>query len=143
MSQTSLELTRVIKAQRQRVFDAWTQSELIKQWWGPGTTTCPDATIDLQVGGIIEIANQVSPDNVVWIKGQFEEITRPSKLVYSWLMGTSMQKPTRVTVLFNEHPLGTELVLIHERFENAEVRDHHLKGWGGCVDGLVALLEHA
>lgn len=140
MTDISLNVTRIIKATRERVFTAWTDPKMITQWWGPGSTTCPEATVDLRVGGAIQIANKIEDGSIVWIKGEFEEIDRPARLIYSWFMGTGMEQATRVTVQFNDHAEGTELVLTHTRFANDQIRDAHLMGWGGCIDGLEALL---
>jgi len=30
---------------------AWSESDLVKQWWGPDGFTCPMADVDLRVGG--------------------------------------------------------------------------------------------
>jgi len=140
---TSLTLTRIIKSSRERVFDAWTNPDLLMKWWGPGTTTCPEASIDLRVGGVIRIANRIEDGRIIWIDGEFEQVEPPSRLIYSWTMGTEMVEASRVTVDFRNHPAGTELVLTHERFANESVRDAHLKGWQGCLDGLQELVEEA
>lgn len=140
MSNISLNLRRVIKAGQEKVFDAWTDPAQLVQWWGPATTTCPEAEVDLRVGGVIRIANKIDDGSIVWINGVFEEVTRPSRLIYSWLMGDSMPAPTRVTVEFKPHPEGTELTLTHDNFATQEVCDHHERGWHGCIDGLEALL---
>jgi len=141
LSDISLKLTRIIRAGRNRVFEAWTTSEMITQWWRPGENICTEAFVDLRIGGEIRIANAGVDGRTVWITGKFEKIEHPTLLIYSWLMGTSIQNPTRVTVQFNEHPDGTELVLTHERFASQEMCDQHLKGWTGCLDGLTAFLK--
>jgi hypothetical protein len=30
---------------------AWSESDLVKQWWGPNGFSCPMADVDLSVGG--------------------------------------------------------------------------------------------
>ena len=61
MRPTELRLTRLIKAGRDRVFAAWTDPAILKQWWGPGPITCPEAHIDLREGGTYRI--EVVPGN--------------------------------------------------------------------------------
>jgi uncharacterized protein YndB with AHSA1/START domain len=136
----SLTLTRVIRSKRERVFDAWTNPDQLRQWWGPGSTTCPEASIDLRVGGMIRIANKLEDGRIVWINGEFEHVDPPTRLIYSWIMGTEMLDASRVTVDFKNHPDGTEIELTHERFANEGVRDAHLQGWHGCLDALQDLL---
>jgi uncharacterized protein YndB with AHSA1/START domain len=134
-----LRTTKLVKASRERVFAAWTKPELLKQWWGPGPVTCPEAHIDLWVGGSYRIAN-LQPDGIiVWISGTFEQISPPEKLVYDWNVSAIGGEATRVTVLFNEHTIGTEVVLIHERLPEGPVKDMHLDGWQKCLDKLEML----
>jgi uncharacterized protein YndB with AHSA1/START domain len=140
LTNTSLTVTRIIRSKRERVFDAWTKPDLILKWWGPGTTICPEASVDLRVGGAIRIANKIDDGRIVWISGEFEYVEPPSRLIYSWIMGTEMEDPSRVTVDFNNHPDGTELVLTHERIASENVRKSHLQGWNGCLDGLQDFL---
>ena len=140
MLSTSLSLSRVIRAPREAVFAAWTDPELLKQWWGPGPTTCPEAHVDLRVGGTYRLANLETDGSVVWISGQFEHIRAPEELVYTWKIGSGPGEPTLVRVAFLEHREGTELRLTHERFTSEASRDMHLSGWGGCIDKLAALL---
>lgn len=140
MSNSSLTVTRVIRSKRERVFDAWTNPDLLLKWWGPGTTICAEASIDLRIGGAIRIANKIEDGRIIWINGIFEHIEPPSRLIYSWAMGTDMVDPSRVTVDFKNHPEGTELVLTHERIASEGVRDAHLQGWHGCLDGLQEFL---
>lgn len=135
MTTTELTTTRVIKAPRERVFAAWTTPELLTKWWGPGAVTCPEAHVDLRPGGEYRIANLETDGKIIWISGTFEEVEAPEKLIYNWHL-TSLDISTLVTVLFNIHPEGTELHLTHQRFPNTHIRDMHLMGWGGCLDGL-------
>ncbi len=137
----SLSTTRIVKAPRARVFAAWTTPELLKKWWGPGHVSCPEAYVDLRVGGEYRIANLEADGSITWISGFFESIRAPEQLIYSWSVSRLPGKPTLVTVNFREHPLGTELVLKHERFDRDALRNMHLQGWGGCLDKLEALLS--
>lgn len=48
----SLSVSRTINAPRERVFAAWTQPELLHQWWGAHESfSAPIAEVDLRVGG--------------------------------------------------------------------------------------------
>ena len=140
MNPTALALTRIIKAPRPAVFAAWTTPETLKKWWGPGPVTCPEAHIDLREGGEYRIANQEADGSITWISGRFERVRVPEQLVYTWNVSFAPGAPTLVTLDFNEHPEGTELVLKHERFSDAAIRDMHLAGWDGCIDKLELLL---
>ena len=47
----NLVFTRVFDAPVEQVWRAWTESEGVKQWWGPDRFTCPSARMDVRVGG--------------------------------------------------------------------------------------------
>jgi uncharacterized protein YndB with AHSA1/START domain len=140
MQPTELHLRRVIRAPREDVFAAWTEPELLKQWWGPGPVTCPEAEVDLREGGGYRIANREPDGNIIWISGTFRTVRAPEELVYTWRLEDAAGEPTLVRVSFLPHDEGTELVLTHERFAVEAVRDMHLQGWNGCIDKLAAML---
>jgi uncharacterized protein YndB with AHSA1/START domain len=140
MQQTTLEMSRIIRASREEVFSAWTDPEKLKLWWGPGPVSCPEAHVELREGGAYRIANLDPDGSVVWISGRFERVRAPEELVYTWKIGSRPEETTLVRVTFLEHAEGTELRLAHERFATEAVRDMHLQGWGGCLDKLQALL---
>ena len=53
----SLKVTKTIKASRERVFAAWTQPEMLHQWWGAHESfSAPIAEVDLKVGGKTDLA---------------------------------------------------------------------------------------
>ena len=140
MQATMLNLSRVIRAPREKVFAAWTQPELLRQWWGPGPVTCPQAEVDLREGGAWRLANLQPDGSIVWISGAFQLVRAPEELVYTWSLSEMPGEPTLVRVEFRRHAEGTELVLTHERFAIDAVRDMHLQGWGACIDKLAAML---
>jgi len=140
MQPTELTLQRVIRAPREEVFAAWTDPEILKEWWGPGPISCPEAHIDLREGGDYRLANLETNGSITWISGKFERVRRPEELVYTWNVSIVPDEPTLVRVLFLPHPEGTEIVLKHERFAVEAVRDMHVQGWNGCVDKLETLL---
>ena len=140
MQPTELSLTRVIRAPREKVFAAWTDPETLKQWWGPGPVTCPEAHVDLREGGAYRLANLQPDGSITWISGRFQRVREPEELVYTWTVSILPGEPTLVRVRFLPHPDGTEMTLVHERFAVEAVRDMHLEGWGGCLDKLEKLL---
>jgi uncharacterized protein YndB with AHSA1/START domain len=130
-----------MRASPERVFEAWTRPEFLRQWWGPANVTCPEAEVDLRVGGRYRIANQFPDGKVLWIEGEFEVVQPPNKLIYSWLIGENPSHE-RVTVTFEPREAGaTEVVIVHERITDAAARDRHEHGWLGCLDGLGELLS--
>lgn len=136
-----LVVRRTIRADPERVFDAWTRPEHLKKWWGPKSVECIDAQVDLRVGGTYRIANQFPDGKVLWINGEFEAIDRPHRLVYTWRIGSEEGAAERVTVTFQAQGQATEVMVVHECIPTVAKRDTHERGWLGCLDGLVEYLE--
>ena len=134
----ALVVTRTIRASAERLFAAWTTPAQLEQWWGPKDVRCSCAEVDLRVGGRYRIANDLPDGNTVWIEGEFETITPPHKLVYTWRLAGGDAE--RVTVQFNARDEATEVIVVHERIANIAAREEHERGWIGCLDGLADLL---
>jgi uncharacterized protein YndB with AHSA1/START domain len=141
----ALVVRRVIRASAERVFDAWTQPELLRQWWGPKPVTCCDAEVDLRVGGAYRIGNRLPDGSVLWISGEFEVVEPPSRLVYTWLVEgkAALHDRSLVTVRFEAREGGTEVIIVHERIDSEETSRDHEGGWTGCLDGLESLFSGA
>ncbi|MEM7446249.1 MAG: SRPBCC domain-containing protein [Pseudomonadota bacterium] len=137
----TLVVRRTVRASAERIFAAWTDPEELCRWWGPGAITCPEAEIDLRVGGKYRIANQEPGKPILWIVGEFERIEPPHRLVYSWQLEPGSGPAERVTVRLLPKEGSTEIVITHERITSEADRDEHERGWYGCLDGLVNLLE--
>jgi uncharacterized protein YndB with AHSA1/START domain len=50
-SDRELVLTRLIDAPREKLFRAWTEPEVLKQWFTPAPYTTPVAELDVRPGG--------------------------------------------------------------------------------------------
>jgi uncharacterized protein YndB with AHSA1/START domain len=133
----ALVVRRTIRAPAERLFDAWTQPAQLKKWWGPQSVLCIDAEVDLKIGGRYRIANQFPDGKVLWISGEFEAIDRPRKLVYTWRVGSEEGASERVTVTFEARGKTTEVIVTHERIPTDVLRDLHMQGWSGCLEGLA------
>jgi uncharacterized protein YndB with AHSA1/START domain len=142
----SLRISRVVRVSRERAFAAWTQPDQIMRWWGPVGVTCPDARVDLRVGGEYAIANRFADGRIVWIRGTFETVEPPDRLVYSWRLDveSNTSPAERVTVLFRGlSESTTEIVVQHERIANETLRQSHEAGWLGCLAGFAAYCDQA
>ena len=84
--ETILILKHVFSAPRQKVFDAWTQPALLKQWFAPSDEfDNPVVDVDLRVGGKYRIIMRHVPKNVQHAAiGEYREIRPPERLVFTW-----------------------------------------------------------
>ena len=138
---TALRITRVIRTDRQSVWDAWTKPEQMKQWSCPAPGGLAEATSDLRVGGAFTMRMVVEgvEHNAF---GTYREVEEPKRLVYTWDWREEEQAmgDTLVTVEFNEVEGGTEVVLLHEGFPAEEARAGHDEGWNACMANLEGYL---
>ncbi|HEY1690810.1 MAG TPA: SRPBCC domain-containing protein [Polyangiaceae bacterium] len=131
----TLVVRRTIRANPERLFQAWTDPEELVAWWGPRPVTCSRAEVDLRVGGHYRIDNLLPDGGKIAIVGEFRVVDAPRRLVYTWSMGADER--SLVTVRFE--PRGadaTEVIVVHEEIPSEGVRDSHEQGWNGCLDGL-------
>lgn len=91
-----LSFERTYSAPIHTVWCAWTQPEMLRQWWGPEKTIVPECEIDLRVGGEIYIVMEAGPgmgkyQGTRWpMAGTFTRIEVNSRLSYdarSWTEG--------------------------------------------------------
>jgi glutathione S-transferase len=134
----TLEVRRTFNAPRQRVFDAWTKAEEVKQWAGPGAMSVTHAEADLRVGGKyrIHLRNPNGSEHRAF--GVYRVFEPPKKVVYTWTWETMPDVvDTLVTVEFHERGTATEVVLRHDGL-TSDQRKPHEDGWLGCF----AKFEH-
>ena len=79
-----LTLERVIDAPVQRVYAAWTDPELLKQWLAPGDAVASRAVADTVVGGTFLIEMR-GTDGQRWLaRGVYREVAPLRRLVHTW-----------------------------------------------------------
>ncbi|MGH7444184.1 MAG: SRPBCC family protein [Longimicrobiales bacterium] len=139
----TLRLERLVRADRARVFAAWTEPEELAKWSAPKGLTIPEGDVDLRVGGRWRVV-MVEPDGRRHEAfGRYLEVTPPERLVYThqWVDGDGSTPETTLTLEFHEAPGGTRMVLTQVGFADAGGRDGHEYGWSSALDNLVALFE--
>ena len=142
-SDMTLKVKRVFRAPRERVFRAWTEPDLLKQWLGGAHIPDPIAEVDLRVGGQYRLQLRAEGSPIFWVTGTYQEITPPERLAFTWQFeGTEMDTgETLVTVEFHDRGDETEVVMLHERFPNNDIRDRHGEGWTISFNQLAEFLE--
>src|SRR5439155_1144130 len=70
----ALVITRLFDAPRERLWQAWTDPEHVKRWWGPKGFTTPLCTIDLRVGGELLYCMRSPEGKDYWSKNVYREI---------------------------------------------------------------------
>src|SRR5579862_8822249 len=84
-----LVITRVFDSPRDAVFQAWTEPERLRRWWGPKGFTNPVCEVDVRPGGAIRIHMRAPADAPAPARGDhpmtgvFHEVVVPERLVFT------------------------------------------------------------
>jgi uncharacterized protein YndB with AHSA1/START domain len=125
-------------APREKVFQAWTNAEELKRWWGPGNYTTAEAEIDLRRGGHYRITMRHSDGSIATLSGKYLEVIAPERLVMTWIsIGGPRDEghEALLTLEFLDREGATELKLTHERLP-ASLKDSYNSGWTGVIKHL-------
>jgi uncharacterized protein YndB with AHSA1/START domain len=147
-----LVVERILKADPERVFDAFTDPGQLTQWWWPNGFTCPAAEVELRVGGTYKIAMEW-PDSFPTdarfshsLRGEYYEIDRPHRLVMSGRAVNDDQGElfaTLIELTLEARYGGTALTMRQSYFEPmppAEALAGAEQGWSEQLDKLERLL---
>lgn len=148
-----LELTRVIKASKQRVFNAWTRPDMIRQWFGPKDRTVENVQADSHAGGQYEIGMSGVQGAVTecgdvrtgpsGVSGRYVKVDPYDLLQFTWKGTWDPTEETLVTIELRDVDGGTELKLTQERFMTETSRAQHEHGWTGSLEKLGRFIETA
>jgi uncharacterized protein YndB with AHSA1/START domain len=146
-SDCEIVITRDFNATPDRVFEAWTNPDQVRQWYGCGELNLVMCEIDLRVGGVFRYVLRDHDGNDHTMTGRYLEIVRPSRVVYTerYVSNQFESDESFVTVTFAERDGRTRLTstALHK---NAANRDMHLnsgveKGAALTLDRLELLLQ--
>jgi uncharacterized protein YndB with AHSA1/START domain len=103
-------LEKTYDAPLDKVWQAWTNAEQLKQWWGPDNVTIPECTVDLKVGGafyiVMEAGEAMGPyKGTLWpMQAEFTVVEPNEHLSYkaqAWTEGakedTTIDQTTDIT----------------------------------------------
>ncbi len=134
-----LRITRRFDASPERVFDAWLDPEKASKWLFTSPTSEINTTeIDAQVGGTWIITDRRDGIDYTGV-GEYIEIDRPHRLVFTFAMPQFSPDYDRITVELAPDGAGCILTLTHE---GVPPDDTHAteQGWEDMFDVLTATL---
>src|SRR5687768_460017 len=76
----NLVITRVFDAPVAAIWQAWTDSESVKQWWGPTDFTAPLVKMDVRVGGTSLLCMSHPQFGTHYSTWQYQEIVPMQRL---------------------------------------------------------------
>ena len=138
MTELTLTVSRLIEAPAERLFDAWLDPEIMTRFMVPRPEMhISEASTDPRVGGrfrVVMVGDKDYPH-----EGTYKEITRPTRLVFTWEAAWSAPDST-VTLTFTPEGDATRVDLTHVRFQSEDSRDNHALGWTGMLASLETQL---
>jgi uncharacterized protein YndB with AHSA1/START domain len=140
MTDLSVNISKIIQAPIEKVFDAWLDPALLTRFIlpAPGMVQ-PQVENQAVQGGSFTIVMQVGEDKIPH-GGSYLTINRPDQLVFTWESPFSTDD-SQVTLNFTEIDAETTRVdLIHVKFDSEEARSNHEGGWGNILDKLAEII---
>ncbi len=117
-----IHVERVFEAPPERVFAAYTDPELIPQWWGPRNTTTIVEELDAVTGGRWRFTSRGEDGSEIEFRGVFREVTPHQRIVqtFEW---SGMPGHVSVDSATFEDLGGRTRVVSHSIFHTPEERD--------------------
>lgn len=149
ISKRELIISRTFNASPDKVYQAWTEPELIKKWFAPLPWTTPVVETDVRPGGASFIVMHSPDGEEMPNRGVYLEVVPNQRLVFTdayvqaWIPS---EKPF-MTVELTFQPVGeqTKYTARVMHFSEADKEQHEQMGfylgWGQCTDQLGQLVE--
>ena len=140
--QQTLELERIVAADRTRVFGAFAHADQLAQWWGPVGFTIPAVDFDPRAGGSYRIEMRPPEGDPFALVGEFRAVEPPARLAFTFIW--EQPDPDDVDMLaelsFEDRGQSTRITLRQGPFRTEARRELHRDGWSETLDKLEAWL---
>src|ERR671936_1757474 len=131
-------ISRVIRAPRELVFEAFTEVRHLSRWWGPDGFTTTTRSFEFRVGGAWDFVMH-GPDGTdyqEWIT--WREIVPPERIVL--LHGESRDDPNAFESVLTFEPAGEQTrIVMRAVFPTKELRDEAVEKYHAIEGGQQTL----
>jgi uncharacterized protein YndB with AHSA1/START domain len=139
-SDREVRIERVFAAPRERVWRAFTEPELVAQWWGRGNKVVIER-MEVERGGHWRFVEH-SADGVHGFEGRYREVTPPERLVWTFEWDGMPGYVAVDTAEFEDLGDGRTKVITTSIFHTVEERDGMLAtGMQSGLDQSYAALD--
>jgi uncharacterized protein YndB with AHSA1/START domain len=83
-TEREIHIERIFDAPRERVFEVFTDPELIPEWWGPRDTKVEVDQMDAKTGGDWRYVVTNSDGSVIVFRGTYREVTPPERIEHTF-----------------------------------------------------------
>jgi uncharacterized protein YndB with AHSA1/START domain len=144
-----LVLTRLIRAPREKIYRAWTEPELMRQWFTPRPWTTPIVETDVRPGGANLIVMRDPDGNDFPNRGVYLEVVKNERLVFTDAYTAAWEpseKPFMTVILTFEDEGGDTRYTARVRHWSVADREEHERmgfhqGWGQATDQLAEVVS--
>ena len=137
VSEHEFAVEHTIHGPPERVFEAYTEPELLAQWWAlPGQSLRVDE-MDVRPGGEWRFTHVLGEEEEMVMHGEYREIDPVTRLSYTFNMGEGTDEEILAIVDLEEVEAGTEITLTF-RCASREQRDDMLSS--GAAQGARAAM---
>jgi len=135
---TRLRLERILPAPPERVFEALTDPERVRHWFGPAGFTVRSLRFDVSEGTDYRLVMQPPEGDIFHIRGTFRTVEPPRRLAFTFVYEEPDpdDEETLVTVTLEPNDTGTRLVLDQEPFRTPARWELHRVGWTETLERL-------
>jgi uncharacterized protein YndB with AHSA1/START domain len=160
-AQAEFRISRLFKAPRRLVWNAWTDPAPLAQWFGPKGVTTQVITFDLRPGGMAHSRMDTPDGHVMWARFVYREVEPPSRLAWAHAFSDENAGVVRgpfdpnwplellTTVLFEDEDGGTRITLTWSPLNSTDIERQTFEaaipsmtmGWTGSFDQLEAFLR--
>ena len=149
-----LQIHRVIRAPRDRVWRAWTDPLDLARWWIPAPMHCRVEQLDVVSGGaFVTSMSEDGTEFVPHIDACFVLVDPGERIIFTNALDSRLRPtdpaPVAMTaeITLVEHPDGTDYRAVVRHADPAS-RQHHDElgfavGWGTALAQLAAVVEGA
>lgn len=147
-SKLDLVISRVLKAPRQRLFEAWTNPDQLKQWWCPKPWWTEIHDFDPRPGGAFKVSMHGPDGGLSGVDGCFldvsmERIAFTTALLKEWRPATEPWLVITGVFTMADEGEGTRYVARCMHRNDADKNRHEelgfFDGWGTCISQLEAV----
>ena len=118
-------LTRVFKAPRHLVYEAFSKPEILKRWFGPRGWSLITCVVDARLGGGFRFVLRAPDGHEIGMRGAYRELSPPARSVHTESFD-DFPGESQVTSVFTEQDGYTTLVATI-LYPSREIRDAVIK----------------
>jgi len=151
-----LTIERKFNAPIEKIWEAFSKPEILKEWWSPEGMHCSFVTVDFKPSGLFHFCFKGNDGNEFWGRGIYQTIQQPSLITYLdsfadkdgnavpaskyGMQGDEIQE-TLVEFSFTQKGKTAILSMVGDNPFDDNMTAEMTKGWNGMFDKLAKVVD--